>query len=146
MSQRTGARIKGWIKNNESGQKMSFQFNPEGLTYSRSASYVDISAPGMAYPNTQFVKGNIRSFSTELFLYDNPCTGVISEAEDFLNELLPPESNSRSFTQPPDLTFCLGYFVRKCVLEDFSVYVERFDERGKAIQARFTLQLRQVGV
>lgn len=140
-----GAKIKGWIKNNDSGRKMPFLYNPSDLEYSRSASYVDISAPGMSYPNTQYVKGDIRTFSVDLFLYDNPSTGAILDSEEFINELLPPESNVKGFTQPPEITFCLGYFIKRCVVEDYTVKIERFDTNGDPIQARFTLRLRQVG-
>ncbi len=71
MSTRTGARTKGWIKNNENSKKMSFQFNPTGLSYSRGTTYAEISTPGMPYQDTQFVRGNPRNFSVSLFLFDN---------------------------------------------------------------------------
>lgn len=137
---------KGWMLNNDKGTKMSFQFNPTNLEYSRGVSYVDISAPGMAYPNTQFVRGNARSFSVSLFFYDNPSTGLINKYTNFIGAFLTPETNVKGYTKPPVMTFCYGYFIRKCVLEDLNINVERFDERGNAIQAVFTLQLRQVGV
>jgi hypothetical protein len=146
MSTKVGAKTKGFIKNNDSGAKMSFQYNPSGLDYSRGASYSDISAPGMAYPNTQFTKGNARNFSVPLFFYDNPSTGVIKKYIDFFDGFLPPETNTSGYTKPPTMTFCLGYFIRKCVLEDLGVSIEQFDEHGEPIQAKITLQLRQVGV
>lgn len=137
---------KGWIKNNVSGRKESFQFNPTELEYSRGVAYTDISAPGMAYPNTQFVKGNARSFSINLFMYDNPCTGFIDKYIRFLGGFLTPEKNWGGYTKPPEMTFCYGYFIRRCVLEDLNIKIERIDESGNAIQATMTLQLRQVGV
>lgn len=146
MSTRVGAKTKGWIKNNDSGEKKSFQFNPTTLDYSRGASYADISAPGMAYPDTQFIKGNARSFPVSLFFYDNPNTGVIKKYIEFLNGFLTPETNKSGYTQPPTMTFCFGYFIRKCVLEDLSVSIEVMDENGEPTQATLTLQLRQVGV
>jgi len=146
MSTNVGAKTKGWIKNNDSGEKMSFQFNPTNLSYSRGASYVDISAPGMAYPDTQFVKGNVRSFPVPLFFYDNPNTGVIKKYLEFFEGFLTPETNTSDYTQPPTMTFCFGYFIRKCVLEDLNVLIELMDEDGEPIQATVTLQLRQVGV
>ena len=146
MSTKVGAKTKGWIKNNVSGEKMSFQFNPTTLEYSRGATYTDISAPGMPYPNTQFVKGNIRSFPVTLFLYDNPNTGVIQKYLDFIGGFLTPETNVSGYTKPPDMTFCYGYFIRKCVLEDFSVVIDQVDEQGEPVQAVLSLQLRQVGV
>lgn len=146
MSTKVGARTKGWIKNNDSGKKLSFQYNPSGLDYSRGASYSEISAPGMSYPETQYTKGNASSFSVPLFFYDNPNTGVIKKYLEFFEGFLPPEENNDSFTKPPIMTFCYGYFIRKCVLEDLSVSIVLIDENGEPIQANITLKLRQVGV
>lgn len=146
MSTNISAKTKGWIKNNETGELKKFQFNPTDLSYSRKASYEDISAPGMAYPEAQFVKGEARIFSVNLFFYDNPNTGVINKYMKFLNSFLPPETNRSGYTRPPTMTFCFGYFIRRCVLEDLSTLIELFDEDGEPIQASFTLQLRQVGL
>ena len=44
------------------------------------------------------------------------------------------------------MTFCFGYFIRKCVLENLDVNIELFDENGEPTQATLTLQLRQVEV
>jgi hypothetical protein len=146
LSRKTGAKTKGWIKNNDTGKKKSFQFNPSGLQYSRGATYVDVIAPGMAYPDTQFVKGNARSFPIELFLFDKSSSGLIEEYRNFIGAFLPPETNVKNYSRPPSMTFCFGYFIRQCVLEDLSIYDEDFDEDGESVQARFILQLRQVGV
>ena len=146
MSTHVSAKTKGWIKNNDTGKKMSFQFNPTNLSYSRGATYTDISAPGMAYPDTQFVKGNARSFPVTLFFYDNPNTGVIVNYINFFSGFLTPETNKSGYTKPPTMTFCFGYFIRKCVLEDLSVNIELMDENGEPTQATVTLQLRQVGL
>ena len=146
MSTKVSAKTKGWMKNNDTGEKMSFQFNPTNLSYSRGVSYADISAPGMAYPDTQFVKGEARSFPVTLFFYDNPNTGVIKKYIQFIGGFLTPESNESGYTQPPLMTFCFGYFIRKCVLENLDVNIELFDENGEPTQATLTLQLRQVEV
>lgn len=145
MSTRVGAKTKGWIKNNVTGETKSFMFNPTELEYSRSITYSDITSPGMCYPGTQFVKGESRSFSVELFIYDRPFTKKVNEFMIFVGALLTSERNLKSNPKrPPDFTFCLGYFVRRCVLEDLKILIEQFDEDGNPIQARFTLQIRQV--
>lgn len=146
MSTKVGAKTKGWIKNNDTGMKMSFQFNPTNLSYSRGVSYTDISAPGMSYPDTQFISGNARSFPVTLFFYDNPNTGLIKKYMNFIGGFLTPETNVKGYTKPPTMTFCFGYFIRKCVLEDLNIDIEVMNESGEPIQATFTLQLRQVGV
>ena len=146
MSKKTGAKFKGWIKNNDTGGKKSFQYNPTSLEYSRSATYSEISSPGMAYPSTQYVKGEYQTFSVELFMYDRPCTGKIRTFEKFLNGFLPAQKNSKKNKRPPSMTLCMGYFIKKCILESLTVSIETFDDTGKPTQARFTLSLKQVGV
>ena len=145
MSSKTGAKIKGYIKNLNTGKVMKFQYNPETFEYSRGATYSEIVAPGISYPTTQYVHGNSRSFPIELFLYDKPCTGVINKQKAFIEKLLPPESNSGKYTKPPTLLFAYGDFIKKCVVEEFSVKIEEYDKYGKPTMARFNLSLRQVG-
>lgn len=143
---KSGAKTKGYIKNNVTGKTESFQYNPTTLEYSRGTTYSEIVAPGMPYPITQYTHGNAREFSVVLFMNDNPCTGKIKKFEKFLSSFLTPEKNKKGYTKPPDMTFCMGYFIKKCVLVDLAVAVDMFDSEGKATQATFTLQLRQVGV
>lgn len=146
MSQFHGAKTKGYIKNLKDGKTMKFQFNPENLHYSRGVTYADIIAPGMCYPATQFVHGNIRTFTVELFMYDKPYTGVINDNMLFIGKFLTPETNPKDYVKPPEMLFCYGYFIRRCVLEDLDILVEEMDESGRPTQARYTLTLRQVGV
>lgn len=142
----SNATTKSYIINNDTGEKMVFQYNPEKVPYSRSARYSDITAPGMSYPLTQYSGGEAREFSFELFMYDNPYSGKIDSARQFLEELLPPEYNTESFTKPPTFTFAYGYFVKKCVLQQLQVNDEWMDESGSPKMTRFTLTVRQVGV
>lgn len=145
MSQKVGAKTKGFIENLTTLQTMKFQFNPEAFQYSRGATYSEIVSPGMSYPSLQYVHGNARSFSVELFFFDKPCTGLIDTYREFFEELLPPEDNPPDFKKPPKMFFCYGYFLKVCVLEELSVVDEEFDDKsGKPVMSRMTLTLRQV--
>ena len=146
MSSRVGARTKGYIKNLNTGVIKRFQYNPETFEYSRGVTYAEIVAPGMSYPNTQFVHGNTRTFSVELFFFDKPCTGVINSYMNFIGGFLTPETNSANYKKPPEMLFCYGTFIRRCVLDDLSIKMEEYDPWGRPTMARFTLTLRQVGV
>lgn len=139
-------RVKGWIKNNVSGSKQSFLMNPTSLSYGRGAVYQEISSPGMSYPNHSYVGGKARVIPVELLLIDNPSTGAIEEQITFLEQCLPPERNVAKYTKPPELTFCLGSFVKKCVLEEMNVQITKWNNKGVPVMAKITLQLRQVGV
>lgn len=146
MSSKVGATIKGYIKNLDTGVIMKFQYNPETFEYSRGATYAEIVAPGMSYPDTQYVHGNTRSFPIELFLFDKPYTGVIDNNKSFLEGLLPPEINSDNYTRPPQFLFVYGDFIKKCVLEELSIKIEEYDKWARPTMARFNLTIRQVGV
>lgn len=124
---------------------MTFQFNPTSVPYSRSANYATIDSPGMSYPLTQYVGGNVREFSFEVFYYDRPYSGKINKARKFLEGLLPPEKNKKNFKKPPTFTFAYGYFVRTLVLEQLDVNDEWLNEDGQPLMTRFTLTVRQVG-
>ena len=139
------AKTRCYIIRDDNNKKLTFQFNPESVPYSRGANYSSIESPGMSYPLTQYVGGQVREFSFEVFYYDNPHSGKINKARKFLEKLLPPERNKSSFTKPPSFTFAYGYFVRKLVLVNLDVNDEWLDSDGQPLMTRFTLTVRQVG-
>ena len=139
------AKTRCYIINNSSNIKLTFQFNPETMPYSRSANYTSIDSPGMSYPLTQYVGGSIREFSFEVFYYDKPYSGKIDNARKFLEGLLPPEKNTSSFTKPPTFTLAYGYFVKVYVLTNLQINDEWLNSDGNPLMTRFTLTVRQVG-
>lgn len=139
------AKTRCYVIRNDTNKKLTFQFNPTSIPYSRSANYTTIDSPGMSYPLTQYVGGNVREFSLELFYYDRPYSGKINKARKFLEGLLPPETNTSSFTKPPTFTFAYGYFVKVLVLTNLEVNDEWLNEDGQPLMTRFTLTVRQVG-
>ena len=139
------AKTRCYTIRNDNNKRMTFQFNPTSVPYSRSANYATIDSPGMSYPLTQYVGGNVREFSFEVFYYDRPYSGKINKARKFLEGLLPPEKNKKNFKKPPTFTFAYGYFVRTLVLEQLDVNDEWLNEDGQPLMTRFTLTVRQVG-
>lgn len=139
------AKTRCYVIRNDNNKKLTFQFNPETVPYSRGANYSTIESPGMSYPLTQYVGGQVREFSFEVFYYDKPYTGKINTARKFLEGLLPPETNKKGFTKPPSFTFAYGYFVRKLVLLNLDVNDEWLNDKGQPLMTRFTLTVRQVG-
>lgn len=139
------SKTKCYIIRNDNNKRMTFQFNPTSIPYSRSANYATIDSPGMSYPLTQYVGGNVREFSFELFYYDNPYSGKINKARKFLEGLLPPEVNTSKFTKPPTFTLAYGYFVKSLVLEQLDVNDEWLNRDGQPLMTSFTLTVRQVG-
>lgn len=139
------AKTRCYVINNNTNKRLTFQFNPEQVPYGRGANYTTIDSPGMAYPLSQFVSGQVRDFSFEVFYYDKPYSGKIHKARKFLEDFLPPEKNTKSFTKPPTFTFAYGYFTRVLVLTNLEVLDEWLDGNGNPLMTRFTLTVRQVG-
>ena len=139
------AKTRCYIIRNDNNKKLTFQFNPTSIPYSRGATYSTIDSPGMSYPLTQYVGGKVREFSFEVFYYDNPYSGKINTARKFLEDLLPPEKNTSYFTKPPTFTLAYGYFVKTFVLTNLEVNDEWLDKNGQPLMTRFTLSVRQVG-
>ena len=139
------AKTRCYIIRNDNNSKLTFQFNPSNIPYSRGATYSTIESPGMSYPLTQYVGGQVREFSFDLFYYDKPYSGKINTARKFLEGLLPPEYNSNSFSKPPTFTLAYGYFVKKYVLTNLDVNDAWLDDNGQPIMTTFTLTVRQVG-
>lgn len=139
------AKTRCYIIRNDTNKKLTFQFNPSSMPYSRGVNFSSIESPGMSYPLTQYVGGQIREFSFEVFYYDNPYSGKIKTARRFLEGLLPPEKNKKSFTKPPTFTLAYGYFVKTYVLTNLSISDDWLDSDGNPIMTRFTLSVRQVG-
>lgn len=146
MSGRFNAKVKCWVINNKTNAKFNFQFNPTTFTYARGVEYGDIIAPAMAYPDTQFIRGKAREFTTELYMYDNPYKGLIVKAMQFFGKLLTPETNVKGYKKPPECTFCYSYFIRKCVVTNLEITIKRMDESNQPIEAVFKVTFRQVGV
>ena len=139
------AKTRCYVINNSTNKKMNFQFNPESMPYSRGANYTSIESPGMSYPLTQYVGGSAREFSFEVFYYDRPYSGKINKARKFLEALLPPEKNKKSFKKPPTFTLAYGYFVKVYVLTNLQGNDEIMNGDGNPEMTRFTLTVRQVG-
>lgn len=160
------AKTRCYVIRNSDNKKFIFQFNPTSIPYSRGAKYTSIESPGMSYPLTQFVGGEVREFTIKLFYFDLGndghssdksevkivngkkttvnTLGKINKARAFLESLLPPEYNCK-YTKPPTFTLTYGYFVKTLVLVKLDVNDIRLDDRGNPTHTEFTLTVRQVG-
>lgn len=141
----TGALIKGSLTNLETSTTMYFQFNPEEIKYSRSAEYSSIKSPGMQYPTFYFVNGGEKTFTLELFMYDNPSKGKIKRYEKFFETLLPAEDSTNAFKKPSEALYVLGNDAFKVVLNSFEVKHEMWDKYMNPTQSRFTMSFTKVG-
>ena len=135
-----GATKKGYIKNKSTGKVKEFLFNPESISDSRSVSFNEISSPGSSYPRFQYVKGEARSLSLNLFLR-NTKKGTVKDYLDFLEGFLPKGGR---FSKRPVLIFAMGSDVRECILTDYQRTFEEYDKNLNPTQVTVTLSLTQI--
>lgn len=140
----SGAKTKGYLKNNNTGEKKFFFYNPTEIEYERSATYQEISSPGLSYPLFTYVRGNSVSFSLPLKVLDKSSEGLIREWEEFLSKFLPPTVNEGTYRKPDEVTVVMGSFIRECVVESLNTKYEEFDSDLIPTECTFSLSLRQV--
>lgn len=138
------AKTRCYLINNDTKEKLVVQFNPTSIPYDRGAKFKEITSVGVSYPLTQYVGGEARSFSFDLFYYDRPYSGKITKARKFLEGLLPPEKNKKTFNRPPTFVMAYGYFVRTYVLTNLKVNDTILNDDGLPEMTTFTLTVRQV--
>lgn len=144
---KSGAKIKGYLVDAEdSSNKRKFQYNPQSMEYTRSATYAQIKAPGMQYPLIYFVGGEAEQFELELFVVDRPTTGKINQDIEWCKSFLPKYRNDDFFFRPHALIYAYGNFVCKCVLTSFSAHIDEYDPSGDPWLAHLKLQLMIVDV
>lgn len=144
MPIKSKAKTRCYLVNNDTNKKLTLQFNPTKVDYGRTASYGYISSPGMSYPLTQYLGGEGIDFSLDLFYYDKPYSGLITNFMTFIKGLMPPEKNKKSFKRPPTVTLAYGYFVKTYVVTGYQVKDEELDSKGRPVMGNYTISIRQV--
>lgn len=140
------------------------QFNPKELEYGHSATYAEMTSPGMNYPIFQYVRGNANSFQIDLFLYEgyNGDGKDIRYTEEWFKDCLPPDENQKptkvkkskkkkksnkiaSAYVPPVIDIRFGYYKVKAILTGMKINDKWFNDDGDPIMSQVTLDFTQVG-
>jgi hypothetical protein len=114
-------------------------FNPPEYQLTRSNEYAEVAVPGLGSSMVQFVRGNARTLTTELF-FDSTTTGLdVRLHTDLVVGLadIDPETHA-----PPELLFLWGSLVFPCVLESVSQHFLYFDTAGLPLRAQLSVTLR----
>ena len=120
-------------------EPVKVMFNPKELAITRNMLYPEISVPGLDMPLQQFVRGESRTLTAELFL-DRSNTGD-SLADDLgkLRQFVEIDSDLHA---PPVCLFAWGDTSFTGVMAEFSEKFQMFDESGKVLRARVTVKLK----
>jgi hypothetical protein len=124
---------------------IAVQFNPTEYGIDHGASFAEVQVPGLAMPLLQFIRGEARLLTLELFL-DATDKRESFALEDTVEERL---AKLRKFVEiDPELhapPVCLFQWLKvtfQGVVTSFKAKYTLFDERGKVLRARVTLSMK----
>ena len=66
---KSSAKIRGFIKNIETGEIRQFQLNPNTFKYGRSTTFNETSSPASPYPQISYAFGDSSSFNVALYFH-----------------------------------------------------------------------------
>lgn len=144
MSLTKGARVKGYIKNIETGETKKFQFNPNSFTYTQGATFNQTSSPSSPYPLISYAYGNASVIPLTLNMYGANTLNEIEDYIRFIEEFLPRKSTSafkERTAKPKVMLFCYGTFIKTGLLQDFTYQHVRYNNQGVPIETILTLNV-----
>ncbi len=131
-------------------------FNPEEFSVEKSNQFAEISIPGLSSPIYQFVRGNARRVSLELFfdtyelkldvrLFTDRITGwdagsMFSQLPDAVKGLMDIDSDLHA---PPVCLFIWGAFIFQCIIERVSKRFTMFLPEGFPVRATLNVTLKE---
>jgi len=127
---------KAFIVNTVTGDKIEVLFNPAEYTFEKSNRFAEVGIPGTGSPFLQFIRGDIKRLSTELFFDTYEKRTDVREYTNKITGLLDIEPSTHA---PPVCLFSWSKMQFTCVLENFSQRFTMFLESG--IPVRTTLSV-----
>lgn len=142
-------------KDNPSVKFLECLFNPKELNIEKSNHFAEVNIPGLESPIFQFVRGNARSVTVDLFFdtyekredvrtYTDMITGW--EAGNTLNNQSPKKGLmdiDSDLHAPPICLFVWGAFIFQCIIEKVSKKFTMFLSNGTPVRATLNVTLKE---
>lgn len=116
------------------------QFNPPEYKQEKSNQFAEVGIPGLEYTLLQFVKGNSKTVSMELFFDTTNLNIDVRILTEALTSLMDINSRTKA---PPTVLFVWGTLVFPCVLETVSMQFEKFNPAGMPLRATMNVNMKQ---
>ena len=148
---------KGYLtRKDDPSARVTFLFNPKEFSVEKSNHYAEVNIPGLSSPVFQFVRGNARSVSMDLFFdtyeagedvrsHTDRITGwdagsMLSRLPDGPKGLMDIDSELHA---PPVCLFIWGAFVFQCIIERVSKRFTMFLPAGIPVRATLSVTLKE---
>ena len=122
------------------GRGIPVLFNPTQYGLDKSNQIAEIGIPGLGAPILQYVRGNTRTLSMELFFDTYEQQTDVREHTDRIYELLAIDADTHV---PPVCTFTWGAFNFDCVLDRVGGRFTLFLSDGTPVRATLTVTLKE---
>jgi LysM repeat protein len=122
------------------GQPIPVLFNPTQYSLDKSNQIAEIGIPGLGAPILQYVRGNVRTLSMELFFDTYEQQTDVREHTNQIYELLAIDSGTHV---PPVCTFTWGEFNFEFVLDRVGGRFTLFLSDGTPVRATLTVTLKE---
>jgi Contractile injection system tube protein/LysM domain len=136
--------------------KVQFLFNPKELSVEKSNQFGEVNIPGLSSPIFQFVRGNARSVTLDLFFdtyekgedvrsYTDKITGwdagsMFSKLQGEAKGLMDIDSELHA---PPVCIFVWGAFIFQCIIDRVSKRFTMFLPEGIPVRATLNVTLKE---
>jgi hypothetical protein len=130
---------KAFIKP-DGGERIKLLFNPNQYSLDKGNQLAEIGIPGLGAPILQFVRGNARTLSMELFFDTFEQQTDVREHTARVYRLLEIDPEKHA---PPLCTFTWGGFNFRCVVERVGGHFTLFLADGTPARATLTVALKE---
>lgn len=124
--------------------ELTFQFNPETITYTCGAEFSQARGVGMHEPLYSYTGGKSTSISFEIYLNDMGRRGNV-DTNTFCSTLIKYSKYGKETPTPngeySTLKFVFGSSVFNCIISDLSIQYLAFDRNLKPIEAKIQITL-----
>jgi len=121
------------ITNDLTGDKFFVMFNPEEYSLNKDNNFASQAIPGLSSPILQFVHGNLRTLTMELFFDTTDDARDVREETEKVVRLAAIDSQLHA---PPPVTVSWGSLLFTGVLSSVSQTFSRFLSDGRPVRAR----------
>jgi LysM repeat protein len=115
-------------------------FNPTQYSLNKGASFSEIAVPGLSAPILQFVRGNTRTLSMDLF-FDTYEKG--SDVRKYTNKIYGLVDIRGPLHRPPIVTFSWGTFNFQAVVEQVGGRFTLFLSDGTPVRATLSVTFKE---
>lgn len=148
---------KGYLtRKDDLSMRVTFLFNPKEFSVEKSNQYAEVNIPGLSSPVFQFVRGNARSVTMDLFfdtyeegtdvrIFTDRITGwdagsMFSSLPGSAKGLMDIDSELHA---PPVCLFVWGAFIFQCIIERASKRFTMFLPEGVPVRATLSVTLKE---